>query len=51
LTEPAAVAATDRACPQLRLPTVRGLVTDLAVVAGQGRWVTVHTLASHLLIA
>jgi len=33
LTEPAAVAAIDQACRQLRLPTVRGLVTDLAVVA------------------
>ena len=33
LTEQAAAAATDQACRQLRLPTVRGLVTDLAVVA------------------
>ena len=33
LTEQAAATAIDQACRQLRLPTVRGLVTDLAVVA------------------
>ncbi|MBJ8340858.1 IS21-like element helper ATPase IstB [Antrihabitans sp. YC3-6] len=33
LTEQAAAAAIDTACRQLRLPTVRGLVTDMVVVA------------------
>lgn len=33
LTEQAAAAAIDQACRQLRLPTVRGLIPDLAVVA------------------
>ncbi len=33
LTEQAAATAIDQACRQLRLPTVRGLVPDLAVVA------------------
>jgi len=32
LTEQAAAAAIDQACRQLRLPPVRGQVTDLAVV-------------------
>ena len=33
LTEQAAAAAIDTACRQLRLPTVRGLVTDMVTVA------------------
>ena len=50
MTEQAATAAIDRACRQLRLPTVRGLVTDLAVVAEKEQ-LTYHGFLAELLLS
>ena len=49
LTEQAAAAAVDQACRQLRLPTVRGLVTDLVVVAEREQ-LTYHGFLAELLL-
>ena len=50
LTEQAAAAAVDPACRQLRLPTVRGLVTDLVVVAEREQ-LTYHGFLAELLLS
>ena len=50
LTEQAAETAVDQACRQLRLPTVRGLVPDLSIVA-QKEQLTYQGFLAELLLA
>jgi IstB-like ATP binding protein len=50
LTEQAAAAAIDTACRQLRLPTVRDLVTDLVTVAEKEQ-LTYQGFLAELLLA